>query len=64
MPRYGKTTQRKMRRVMGEYRRGTLKMGRSGRIVTSRRQAIAIGLDQARRAGAKVPRNPNQRSVR
>jgi hypothetical protein len=54
--KYGKKAQRKVRQVMRERKRGTLKMGRSGKKVTSRKQAIAIGLSEARRAGAKVPR--------
>ena len=41
---------------MTERKKGTLRSGRSGRKVTSRKQAIAIGLSEARRAGAKVPR--------
>jgi hypothetical protein len=48
---------------MRERRRGTLKSGRSGKRVTSRKQAIAIGLSQARKRGAKVPR-PKKRSGR
>jgi hypothetical protein len=54
--KYGKKAQRKVRQVMRERKRGTLKMGRSGKKVTSRKQAIAIGLSEARRSGAKVPR--------
>jgi hypothetical protein len=54
--RYGKKAQRKVRQVMRERKRGTLRSGRSGKKVTSRKQAIAIGLSEARRAGAKVPR--------
>jgi hypothetical protein len=54
--KYGNKAQRKVRQVMRERKRGTLKMGRSGKKVTSRKQAIAIGLSEARRAGAKVPR--------
>ena len=54
--KYGKKAQRKVRQVMRERKRGTLRMGRSGQKVTSRKQAIAIGLSEARRAGAKVPR--------
>jgi len=54
--RYGKKAQRKVRQVMRERKRGTLRSGGSGRKVTSRKQAIAIGLSEARRAGAKVPR--------
>jgi hypothetical protein len=56
MAKYGKTAQRKVRKAMRERKRGTLKSGRSGRKVKSRKQAIAIGLSQARRAGGKVPR--------
>ena len=54
--RYGKKAQRKVRQVMRERKRGTLRSGGSGKKVTSRKQAIAIGLSEARRAGAKVPR--------
>ena len=54
--KYGTKAQRKVRQVMRERKRGTLRMGRSGKKVTSRKQAIAIGLSEARRAGAKVPR--------
>ncbi|HEY7377092.1 MAG TPA: DUF6496 domain-containing protein [Steroidobacteraceae bacterium] len=56
MARYGKTAQRKVKRAMHERKRGTLRSGRSGKRVTSRKQAIAIGLSEARRMGAKVPR--------
>ena len=52
MPRYGKKAQSKVKRAMHERKRGTLKSGRSGRKVTSRKQAIAIGLSEARKAGA------------
>jgi hypothetical protein len=55
MARYGKKAQSKVKRAMHERKRGTLRSGRSGRKVTSRKQAIAIGLSEARRAGAKVP---------
>jgi hypothetical protein len=54
--KYSKKAQRKVKRAMHERKRGTLRSGRSGEKVTSRKQAIAIGLSQARRAGAKVPR--------
>jgi hypothetical protein len=54
--KYGKKAQQKVRQVMRERKRGTLRSGRSGKKVKSRRQAIAIGLSEARRAGAKVPR--------
>jgi len=61
MARYGKTAQRKVKRAMHERKHGKLRSGRSGRKVKSRRQAIAIGLSQARRAGAKVPRRSASR---
>ena len=55
MARYGKKAQSKVKRAMHERKRGTLRSGRSGKKVTSRKQAIAIGLSEARRAGGKVP---------
>jgi hypothetical protein len=61
--KYGPKAQRKVKRAMRERKRGTLRSGRSGKKVTSRKQAIAIGLSQARRAGAKVPRK-RRRSAR
>jgi hypothetical protein len=54
--RYSKKASRKVKRAMHERKRGTLRSGRSGRKVTSRKQAIAIGLSEARRSGAKVPK--------
>jgi Family of unknown function (DUF6496) len=54
--KYGKKASRKVRQAMRERKRGTLRSGRSGKKVRSRKQAIAIGLSQARRSGAKVPR--------
>ena len=56
MARYGKKASDKVGRAMHEKKEGTLKSGKSGKKVTSRKQAIAIGLSEARRAGAKVPR--------
>jgi len=56
MARYGKKAQQKVKRAMHERKRGKLRSGRSGKRVKSRKQAIAIGLAEARRAGAKVPR--------
>ena len=56
MARYGKAAQKKVEKVMRERKRGTLRSGGSGKKVTSRKQAIAIGLSEARRAGAKVPK--------
>ena len=55
MARYGKKASAKVKRVMHERKAGTLRSG-SGRKVTSRKQAIAIGLSEARKAGAKVPK--------
>ena len=55
MAKYGKKASEKVQKTMHERKEGTLKSGRSGQKVKSRKQAIAIGLDQARREGAKVP---------
>ena len=54
--KYGQKAQQKVERAMHEMKRGQLKSGRSGKTVRSRKQAIAIGLSEARRAGGKVPR--------
>ena len=56
MARYGKKASEKVEKAMHERKRGTLRSGRFGKKVTSRKQAIAIGLSEARRAGGKVPR--------
>ena len=56
MAKYGKKAQSKVKRAMHKRKKGTLKSGRSGKKVKSRKQAIAIGLSEAREAGAKVPR--------
>jgi hypothetical protein len=61
MARYGKKAAEKVKRAMRERKRGTLKSGRSGKKVTNRKQAIAIGLSEARRAGAKVPSKKSRR---
>jgi hypothetical protein len=61
MAKYGKKAQSKVKRAMHERKRGTLKSGRSGKKVKSRKQAIAIGLSEARRSGAKVPRRKSSR---
>ena len=60
--RYGKAASKKVAKVMRERKRGTLRSGRSGKKVTSRKQAIAIGLSEARRAGAKVPKRPRRKT--
>ncbi|HKA91509.1 MAG TPA: DUF6496 domain-containing protein [Haliangiales bacterium] len=54
--RYGPKAGAKVERAMHEMKRGQLRSGRSGKRVTSRKQAIAIGLSEARKAGGKVPR--------
>ena len=54
--KYGKKAQAKVKKVMHERKHGTLRSGKSGKKVTSRKQAIAIGLSEARKAGAKVPK--------
>ncbi len=56
MPRYSKKAGEKVEKVMHERKHGTLKSGRSRKKVTSRKQAIAIGLSEAREEGAKVPK--------
>jgi uncharacterized protein DUF6496 len=56
MAKYGKKAVSKVEKAMHERKMGTLRSGKSGKKVTSRKQAIAIGLSQARKAGAKVPR--------
>lgn len=55
MAKYGKKAQKSVERAMHKKKRGTLKSGRSGKTVKSRKQAIAIGLSEARKKGAKVP---------
>jgi hypothetical protein len=56
MAKYGKKASSKVKRAMHERKHETLKSGRSGKKVTSRKQAIAIGLSEARKAGGKVPK--------
>ena len=56
MAKYSKGAADKVERAMKEKNQGTLKSGRSGKKVTSRKQAIAIGLSEARKEGAKVPK--------
>jgi hypothetical protein len=58
--KYGKKAQSKVKRAMHERKHGTLKSGRSGKKVTSRKQAIAIGLSEARKAGGKVPKKKSK----
>jgi len=56
MAKYSKTAQSKVKRSMEEMKEGKLKSGRSGKKVTNPKQAIAIGLSEAREEGAKVPK--------
>lgn len=56
MPKYGQKASDKVGKAMHEMKRGELKSGRSGKTVKSRKQAIAIGLSEAREAGGKVPK--------
>ena len=62
MARYGTKASKKVKRAMHEMKRGKLRSGRSGKKVTNRKQAIAIGLSEARRAGAKVPSRSTART--
>lgn len=64
MAKYGKKAQTKVKRAMREMKEGTLRSGRSGKKVTSRKQAIAIGLSEARQAGGKVPKKAAKKSAR
>ncbi len=56
MPKYGQKAQEEVQEAMHEMKRGELKSGSSGKKVTSRKQAIAIGLSKARKKGGKVPK--------
>jgi Family of unknown function (DUF6496) len=56
--KYSEASSRKVERAMHEMKRGKLRSGRSGKKVTSRKQAIAIGLSEARKAGCNVPKRP------
>jgi hypothetical protein len=60
--RYSEKASKKVGRVMHELKQGTLRSGRSGKKVKSRKQSIAIGLSEARRSGAKVPSRPKSSS--
>jgi hypothetical protein len=59
--KYSKGAAKKVKRAMEKRKKGTLRSGRSGKKVKSRKQAIAIGLSEARREGKKVPKNPNRK---
>src|SRR5437868_3555019 len=62
--KYSKKASAKVERAMKERKAGTLKSGRSGRKVRSRKQAIAIGLSEARREGAKVPKKSARKTAK
>jgi len=62
--RYGKAASRKVKRAMHKRKQGTLRSGRSGKRGKSRKQAIAIGLSEARKRGAKVPRKRSKSKKR
>ena len=64
MARYGRGAGKAVKSAMRRRKRGTLKSGRSGKRVTSRKQAVAIGLSEARKKGAKVPRRGGRRRSR
>jgi Family of unknown function (DUF6496) len=61
MAKYGKKAGKKVERAMHEMKEGKLKSGRSGKKVTSKKQAIAIGLSEARKEGAKVPKKSSKK---
>ncbi len=61
MARYSKKASEKVEKAMHERKRGTLKSGGSGKKVTSKKQAIAIGLSEARKEGAKVPKKSSKK---
>ena len=62
MARYSKKAGKKVEKAMHERKHGTLKSGKSGKKVTSKKQAIAIGLSEARAEGAKVPKKGSKKS--
>jgi hypothetical protein len=63
MAKYGKSASKNVKSAMHRRKKGTLKSG-SGRRVTSRKQAIAIGLNEAREKGGKVPRKSSRKTSR
>ena len=58
--KYGKKAQETVHEVMDKFKKGDLKSGKSGKKVTDRKQAVAIGLSEAREKGAKVPEPPKK----
>ena len=61
MAKYGKKAQKKVKKAMHERKEGTLKSGKFGKKVTSKKQAIAIGLSEARKEGGKVPKKKSSK---
>lgn len=55
MAQYSKGGQKKVKKVMDEWKEGKLKSGRNGKSVTSQKQAVAIGISEARKVGKRVP---------
>ena len=64
MAKYGKSASENVEKAMRKRKKGTLKSGKSGKKVTSKKQAIAIGLSEARKKGAKVPKKKPARSTK
>jgi hypothetical protein len=64
MAKYSKKASDKVEKAMHERKKGTLKSGSSGKKVTSKKQAIAIGLSEARKAGAKAPKKAAKKSAK
>jgi hypothetical protein len=62
MAKYGKKAGEEVKKAVHKQKKGTLKSGRSGKKVTSRKQAVAIGLSEARKKGAKVPKKKSSTS--
>jgi uncharacterized protein DUF6496 len=62
MAKYGKSASENVEKAMHKRKKGTLKSGKSGKKVTSKKQAIAIGLSEARKKGAKVPKKKPAKS--
>ncbi len=60
MAKYGKAAQNKIEKVMHEFKKGDLKSGRSGKTVKNPKQAVAIGISEAKEMGAKVPKKKKQ----
>ncbi len=64
MAKYGKRASEEVEKAVRKQKKGTLKSGKSGKKVTSRKQAVAIGLSEARKKGAKVPKKKSAKSTR